>query len=85
MKETMNYTPQNNYIIVRKEAATTSTASGIILTTAQGADNAKVVAVAADITSVKEGDTLLIRWSNALKIDGDLYAVDFKEVVTKIW
>jgi len=85
MKENMNYTPQNNYIIVRKEAATTATSSGIILTTAQGADNAKVIAVSEDIKSVNVGDTLLIRWSNALKIDGDLYAVDFKEVVTKIW
>jgi co-chaperonin GroES (HSP10) len=80
----MKYTPQNNYIIVRKEAPTTTTSSGIILTVAQGADNAKVVAVAADITSVKEGDIVMIRWSNALKVDGDIYAIDFKEVVTKI-
>jgi co-chaperonin GroES (HSP10) len=80
----MKYTPQNNFIIVRKEAPTTTTSSGIILTVAQGADNAKVVAVPAEITSVKEGDTLMLRWSNALKIDGDTYAVDFKEVVTKI-
>lgn len=80
----MKYTPQNNYIIVRKEAPTTTTASGIILSAPQGADNAKVIAVASDITSVKEGDTLMLRWGNALKIDGDTYAVDFKEVVTKL-
>lgn len=80
----MQFIPQNNYVIVKKQAGSTTTSSGIILQTAQGADHAKVMAVADGVAGIIAGDTLMIRWSNALKIDGDIYAVDSKEVVTKI-
>lgn len=80
----MQFVPQNNYVIVKKTMAPTTTSSGIILQTSQGADIAKVLAVAEGVTGIEVGDNLMIRWSNTLKIDGDVYAVDSKEIVTKI-
>lgn len=80
----MQFVPQNNYVIVKKTLASTTTTSGIILQTSQGADSAKVLAFADDVKGLDVGDNLMIRWSNALKIDGDIYAVDSKEIVTKI-
>lgn len=79
----MQYQPLNDYVIVKKGDADRVTSSGIILTSAQGADKCTVVAVADNVKGVAAGDSLLIRWSNALKIDGDVYAVDAKEIVTK--
>lgn len=82
----MKYTPLNDYIIVNKLESAKTTASGIILQASTGADNAVVVAVSASeaCKSLEVGDVVMIRWSNALKINGDTYAVDFKEVVTKL-
>jgi len=83
----MIYSPLNDYIIVKKQAAANATSSGIILTSTSGSDTAKVVAMSADIpatTALEIDDLIMIRWSNALKIDGDVYAVSIKEVVTKL-
>lgn len=79
----VKYQPLNNFVIVAKKSDDKTTASGIILTTSQGADRCVALAVADDVKGVAVGDELLIRWSNALKIDGDTYAVDVKEIVTK--
>jgi co-chaperonin GroES (HSP10) len=77
----MKYIPLNDYVVIKKLALDTTTASGIILQTAQGADNAEVVAFAEDVKGIAIGDKLLIRWSNSLKVDGDIYAVSAKEIV----
>lgn len=80
----MKYTPLNDYVIVEKIESSKTTASGIILQASTGADNAKVIAVSETIKGLEVGDTVMIRWSNALKISGDTHAVDFKEIVTKL-
>ena len=80
----MIYSPLNDYIIVQKQAPANTTSSGIILQTTSGSDTAKVVAIAPDVTGLAVDDLIMIRWSNALKIDSDIYAVSFKEVVTKL-
>lgn len=80
----MKYTPLNDYVVVRKLQQDNVTASGIIIQSSAGADTASVIAVADDVKGIAEGDSLMIRWSNSLKIDGDIYAVSSKEVVCKI-
>ena len=80
----MKYFPVNDYVIVQKLAADRTTSSGIILQTSTGSDTAKVIAVADDVKGILVDNVLLIRWSNALKVDGDIYAVSVKEVVCKI-
>lgn len=81
----MEYTPLNDYVIVQKIESSNTTASGIIIQSASSSDKAKVIAVSESIKHpIKTGDTVMIRWSNTLKIDGDMYAVDFKEIVTKL-
>jgi co-chaperonin GroES (HSP10) len=81
----MEYTPLNDYVIVQKMESSNTTASGIIIQSSVGSDKAKVIAVSKAIEQpIKVNDVVMIRWSNALKIDGDTYAVDFKEIVTKL-
>lgn len=79
----MKLEPQNDYVIVEKLSEDTTTSSGIILTTTQGADKCKVLAISESVKGIEAGDVLMIRWSNALKIFGNVYAVDKKEIVTK--
>lgn len=79
----MKYTPFNKTVIIKQVAAQRATASGIILTSTQGADTAEVIAAQPD-SQAKVGDKLIVRWPNALKIDGDVYAIDEKDVVCKI-
>lgn len=76
----------NDYVIVEKIESSKTTASGIILQASTGADNAKVIAVSNSdaCKGLEVGDTVMIRWSNALKISSDIHAVDFKEIVTKL-
>lgn len=79
----MNYTPFNQYVIVKQLSGDRATASGIILTTTQGADRAKVIAAYAG-SKAMPGDTLMVRWANALKIDSDTFALDEKDIVCKL-
>lgn len=77
----MKYAPLNDYVIVQKLEGNKTTSSGIILQSTTGADNAKVIAVSADCNSLKENSIIMLRWSNALKVEGDIYAVSIKEIV----
>jgi co-chaperonin GroES (HSP10) len=81
----MKYTPLNDYVIVKKVAGATTTASGIILQSTNSADNAVVIAMHVSVNPlIAVGDTIMLRWSNALKIDGEVYAVSYKEIVCKL-
>lgn len=89
----MKYTPLNNFIIVQKVPASTKTASGIILQTSRGTDQAKVIAVSdGDLEKfgiessgpISVGDALIIRWDKAYSIDDEHYAVSSKDVVCKV-
>lgn len=79
----MKYIPMNDYVIVKKQPQQNVTPSGILIQTTQGSDTAVVVANG-EVSSLSVGDVIMIRWSNALKIDSDIYAVSYKEVVTKL-
>jgi co-chaperonin GroES (HSP10) len=80
----MQYIPLNDYVIVKKLAGQTTTSSGIILQTTQGADTCLVVAVPDKAESLEVNDTLLIRWANAIKVDGDIYTVQVKDIICKL-
>lgn len=80
----MKYTPLNDYVIVKKLESSNTTASGIIIQSASSSDTSKVIAVSSEVSNINVDDTVMIRWSNALKIDGDVYAVSSKEIVTKL-
>lgn len=80
----MQYIPLNDYVIVKKLAGQTTTSSGIILQTTQGADTCSVVAVPDKVETVGVNDTLLIRWANAIKVDGDIYTIQIKDIVCKL-
>ncbi len=81
----MQYTPLNDYIIIEKVAPPTTTASGIILAGTQGVDHAKVISTCPILANlVAKDDILIIRWSNALQLEGNVYAVQSKEIVCKV-
>jgi co-chaperonin GroES (HSP10) len=89
----MKYFPLNDYVVIKKLPAKTTTASGIIISTRDESDRAQVVSVSEDAQPVsavlknntlKFGDVLIIRWSNALHISGDQYAISYKEIVCKV-
>ncbi|AMQ66074.1 GroES molecular chaperone protein [Stenotrophomonas phage vB_SmaS-DLP_6] len=78
------YAPFNTFVVVKKIAASSTTQGGIILSTASEADRCEVIAANELVNFVKTGDQLLIRWSQALKIDDTTYAVDAKDIVAKV-
>ena len=83
----MQFVPLNNYVIVKKLEGSVKTGSGIILTTSGDSDRARVVAIPDEVSTrmnVECGATLLIRWSQALKIDDQYFAVDAKDIVTQV-
>lgn len=82
----MKYTPLNDYVIIEKLPSNQATSSGIILTSAVTVDNAKILAVAKTpaglpLCDLQVDQVVMLRWSNALKIDGNVYAVSVKEIV----
>ncbi len=80
----MKFVPVNTYIVVKKAQGTYQSAGGIVLTTAEDADHAIVVAKSDLVSFVEVGEELLVRWSKALKIDDQHFAVDAADIVTKI-
>lgn len=79
----MNFAPCNNYVIVKKIAAASTSSGGIILTTSQEATQCVAVAKA-PMVGIDIGAKLIIRWSGAMQIDGDFYAVDYKDIITEV-
>lgn len=81
----MHFAPVNNFVVVKKLEGSVKTGSGIILTTSGDSDRAELVAKSELVTApLAIGDTLLVRWSQALKIDENHFALDAKDVVSKI-
>lgn len=79
----MNFVAYNDFVIVQKIESSKTTASGIILTSSTGADSCKVISAAPN-TNLTKDDVVMIRWTDALKIDGTIFAVDKKNIVCKI-
>ena len=77
----MNIKPLGNNIIVEPVKNSLTTESGLILSSSDEADKAKVVAVGSDVVDVQVNDVLLINWKKAQKLDGETYRVSVEEVI----
>jgi chaperonin GroES len=73
--------PTRDNIIVIRIAAEKSTHSGIILKSADEPDKAEVIAIGNKVDEVNVGDTVLINWNKATKIENETYVVPVTEVV----
>lgn len=61
--------PLNDYVIIKKRDASTTTSSGIIMTSATGdSDKAQVVAMSEGMNGFVVGDVCLVEWSKAIPI-----------------
>jgi co-chaperonin GroES (HSP10) len=81
----MAFAPVNKYIVVQKVAKAATSPGGIILSAAsEETDRCVVLSVSDQVVCVDVGDTLLVRWNNALKIEKDVYAVEEKDIVTRL-
>jgi co-chaperonin GroES (HSP10) len=70
-----------NKVIVTRLEGNKTTDSGIILKSSQEPDRAKVDSVGPDVTQVSVGDTVLLDWNKAYRIDNDVYGVIEEDVV----
>jgi len=81
----MKFTPVNTFVVVKKVAGALESQGGIILTASTDtSDRCEVVAKSELVSFIEVGETLLIRWSQALKIDDIHFAVDAKDIVSKV-
>ena len=77
----MNITPLRDNIIVEKEQKNLTTASGIILSSTDDADRAKVTAIGRDVNDVQVGDLVIINWNKAQKLDENQYKLSILDVI----
>lgn len=70
-----------NKVIVTRLEGNKTTDSGIILKSSQEPDRAKVDSVGPDVTQVSVGDTVLLDWNKAYRIDNDVYGVIEEDIV----
>ena len=74
--------PTRDNIIVNRIQNERKTESGLILQSNNGQpDKAQVVSVGPKVDEVQVGDTILINWNQATKIEGDTYVVPISEVI----
>ena len=73
--------PTRDNIIVIRLAAAKATHSGIILKTADEPDKAEVVAIGDKVEEVNVGDTFMLNWNKATKIENETYVVPITEVI----
>lgn len=73
--------PTRDNIIVERFKSEAATASGIILKSSDEPDRAKVIAIGTKVDEVNVGDTVLLNWNKATKVENETYVVPIKEVV----
>ena len=74
--------PTRDNIIVNRIQSERKTESGLILQSNAGEpDKAQVVSIGPKVDEVQVGDTILINWNQATKIEGDTYVVPISEVI----
>lgn len=73
--------PLRDNIIVTRIAAEKQTTSGIILKRTEEPDRAKVESLGDKVDEVLIGDTVLINWNKAIKIENEKYVVPVNEVI----
>lgn len=59
----MTIRAMGNRVIIKQKAASTTTASGIVLQHAQEVPHAEVVAVGDKVTGIQPGDTVMVDWA----------------------
>lgn len=73
--------PTRDNIIVMRVAGEKATSSGIILKSSEEPDRAEVLAIGPKVDEVNIGDSVLLNWNKATKIENETYVVPIKEVV----
>jgi chaperonin GroES len=79
----MNIKPLNNNVIIKRIKKEEVSSGGIVLPGGDRdeADRALVEAIGPDVTDVKVGDTVLVNWQKAPKIEGELYKVIMEDII----
>ena len=62
-------------------AAEKQTSTGIILKSSEEPDKAKIEAVGKDVIDVSVGETVLVNWNKAIKIENESYIIPISEVI----
>jgi co-chaperonin GroES (HSP10) len=73
--------PTRDNIIVIRIAAEKSTYSGIILKSTVEPDKAEVIAIGDKVEEVNVGDSVMLNWNKATKIENETYVVPITEVI----
>lgn len=73
--------PTRDNIIVERINTEPTTSSGIILKSSDEPDRAKVISVGTKVDEVNIGDTVLLNWNKATKIENETYVVPVTEVI----
>lgn len=79
----MNIKPLNDNVIIKRIKKEEVSSGGIVLPGGDRdeADRAVVQAVGPDVESVEVGQTVLVNWQKAPKIEGDLYKVIDEDII----
>jgi co-chaperonin GroES (HSP10) len=73
--------PTRDNIIVTRIAAEKTTASGLIVKSTGEPDKAVVESIGPKVDEVMVGDTVLLNWNKAIKVEFDTYVVPITEVI----
>jgi co-chaperonin GroES (HSP10) len=74
--------PTRDNIIVNRIQTERTTESGLILQSNNGEpDRAQVVALGPKVDEVQIGDTVLLNWNKAVKVQDETYVVPITEVI----
>lgn len=76
----MKISPLGSTLIVEKVEKENVSSAGIILTSSNEADRAKVIAVGPDVSGCTVGDEVLINWQKCPLISGKTYKADIEDV-----
>ena len=77
----MSFIPLNRSIIIERQEPNKTTDSGIILRSSLEPDKAIVKYIAVGLDEVSVGDSLLINWNKAFKVENELYRISIDDVV----
>ena len=77
----MNIKPTASNILITRIAAEKQTSTGIILKSSEEPDKAKIEAIGKDVIDVSVGETVLVNWNKAIKIENESYIIPISEVI----
>ena len=73
--------PTRDNVIVTRIPAEKTTGSGLILKSTGEPDKAIVEAIGPKVDEIVVGDTVLLNWNKAVKIEFDTYCVPVTEII----